>query len=93
MRFLRDPDESRGNVHNPRGEREARRGFAACRAGISRRFSMVRPGDPRRYTVSASVRCACSTSSPVNEVVPPDQEDAVREAVHSCPEQAISIEE
>jgi ferredoxin len=29
----------------------------------------------------------------VNEVVPPDQEDAVREAVQSCPEQAISIEE
>jgi ferredoxin len=33
------------------------------------------------------------TSSPVSEVVPPDQEDAVREAVDSCPEQAISIEE
>jgi ferredoxin len=33
------------------------------------------------------------TSSPVNEVVPTDQEGAVREAVHSCPEQAISIEE
>jgi ferredoxin len=33
------------------------------------------------------------TSSPVHEVVPPEQEDAVREAVHSCPEQAISIEE
>jgi ferredoxin len=33
------------------------------------------------------------TSSPVNEVVLPDQQDAVREAVHSCPEQAISIEE
>ena len=33
------------------------------------------------------------TSSPVYEVVPPDQQDAVREAVHSCPEQAISIEE
>ena len=33
------------------------------------------------------------TSSPVNEVVPPDQEDAVREAAHSCPEQAISIED
>ena len=33
------------------------------------------------------------TSSPVNEVVSPDQQDAVREAVHSCPEQAISIEE
>ena len=32
-------------------------------------------------------------ASPVNEVVPPDQEDAVREAVQSCPEQAISIEE
>jgi ferredoxin len=32
-------------------------------------------------------------SSPVNEVVPPDQEDAVREAVHSCPEQAITIED
>jgi ferredoxin len=33
------------------------------------------------------------TASPVNEVVAPDQEAAVREAVHSCPEQAISIEE
>jgi ferredoxin len=31
-------------------------------------------------------------SSPVSDVVPPDQEDAVREAVHSCPEQAIVIE-
>ncbi len=33
------------------------------------------------------------TSSPVNEIVPPDQEEAVREAAHSCPEQAITIEE
>ena len=33
------------------------------------------------------------TSSPVNEIVLPDQEEAVREAAHSCPEQAISIEE
>lgn len=33
------------------------------------------------------------SSSPVNEIVPPDQEDAVREAAHSCPEQAILIEE
>jgi ferredoxin len=33
------------------------------------------------------------TASPVNEVVPPEHEDAVREAVQSCPEQAISIEE
>ncbi|WP_099024422.1 ferredoxin [Mycolicibacterium palauense] len=33
------------------------------------------------------------SSSPINEVVPPDQEDAVREAAHSCPEQAIRIEE
>ncbi|GAC1405775.1 MAG: ferredoxin [Mycobacterium sp.] len=33
------------------------------------------------------------TSSPVNEVVAADQQDAVREALHSCPEQAISIEE
>lgn len=31
-------------------------------------------------------------SSPINEIVPPDQEDAVREAAHSCPEQAIIIE-
>jgi ferredoxin len=30
-------------------------------------------------------------SSPVNEEVAPGQEDKVREAVHSCPEQAISI--
>jgi ferredoxin len=33
------------------------------------------------------------TASPVNEVVPADQQDVVREAVLSCPEQAISIEE
>ncbi len=32
-------------------------------------------------------------SSAVSEEVPPDQEDAVREAVHSCPEQAILITE
>ncbi|MCK0176608.1 MULTISPECIES: ferredoxin [Mycobacteriaceae] len=31
------------------------------------------------------------TASPANEVVPADQEDAVREAAQSCPEQAISI--
>jgi ferredoxin len=30
-------------------------------------------------------------SSAVSEDVPTDQEDAVREAVRSCPEQAISI--
>jgi ferredoxin len=33
------------------------------------------------------------SSSPVSEVVPPEQEDAVREAAQSCPEQAIRIEE
>ncbi|MGV0794213.1 ferredoxin [Mycolicibacterium sp. XJ1819] len=33
------------------------------------------------------------TSSPVNEIVPAEQQDAVREAAQSCPEQAISIEE
>ncbi len=33
------------------------------------------------------------TASPVTELVPADQEDVVREAAHSCPEQAISIEE
>ena len=33
------------------------------------------------------------TSSPVDELVPADQEDAVREAVHSCPEQAITVED
>jgi ferredoxin len=33
------------------------------------------------------------TSSPVSEVVAPGQEDLVREAAHSCPEQAIRIEE
>lgn len=33
------------------------------------------------------------TASPVTEVVPSDQEDAVREAVQSCPEQAISVDE
>ena len=31
------------------------------------------------------------SSSPVNEVVPADQQDQVREAAHSCPEQAILI--
>ena len=30
-------------------------------------------------------------SSPISEDVPADQEDKVREAVRSCPEQAISI--
>jgi ferredoxin len=30
-------------------------------------------------------------STPVSEDVPVDQEDAVREAAHSCPEQAIFI--
>lgn len=31
-------------------------------------------------------------ASPTSEIVPADQEDAVREAAHSCPEQAIVIE-
>jgi ferredoxin len=31
-------------------------------------------------------------ASPASEVVPEDQEDQVREAAHSCPEQAIVIE-
>ena len=31
-------------------------------------------------------------ASPTSEVVPADQEDAVNEAVHSCPEQAIVVE-
>ncbi|CAN5580871.1 ferredoxin [soil metagenome] len=31
-------------------------------------------------------------ASAVNEVVPDDQQDAVREAAHSCPEQAIILE-
>lgn len=31
------------------------------------------------------------SSSAVNEVVPADQEGKVREAAHSCPEQAIMI--
>ena len=31
--------------------------------------------------------------SPVSEVVPPDQEGLVREGAHSCPEQAIHVEE
>ncbi|MCV7031773.1 ferredoxin [Mycobacterium sherrisii] len=31
------------------------------------------------------------SSSAVSEVVPADQEDRVREAAHSCPEQAILI--
>jgi ferredoxin len=33
------------------------------------------------------------TSSEVCEVVPADQEELVREAARSCPEQAIHIEE
>ncbi len=33
------------------------------------------------------------TSSAVCELVPADQEELVREAAHSCPEQAILIEE
>ncbi|OHV06414.1 ferredoxin [Mycobacterium talmoniae] len=32
-------------------------------------------------------------SSAVNEIVPADQEAAVREAAQSCPEQAINLEE
>jgi ferredoxin len=32
-------------------------------------------------------------SSPVGESIPADQQDRVREAVHSCPERAISIDE
>ncbi|MGW6117940.1 ferredoxin [Nocardia sp. NPDC055165] len=32
-------------------------------------------------------------SSPIDEVVPERQHDRVREAVHSCPERAISIAE
>jgi len=31
------------------------------------------------------------SSSAINEVVPADEQDRVREAVHSCPEQAIII--
>lgn len=31
-------------------------------------------------------------ASPASDVVPADQEDAVAEAAHSCPEQAIFIE-
>lgn len=30
-------------------------------------------------------------SSPISEDIPPEQEEQVREAVHSCPEQAISV--
>jgi ferredoxin len=33
------------------------------------------------------------SSSAVREVVPLDQEELVRESAHSCPEQAIVIEE
>jgi len=33
------------------------------------------------------------TSSAVCDVVPPDQEELVREAARSCPEQAILVEE
>ncbi len=33
------------------------------------------------------------SSSAIDEVVPPDREDQVREAAQSCPEQAIIITE
>ncbi len=33
------------------------------------------------------------SSSAVCDVVPPDQEELAREAAHSCPEQAILLEE
>ena len=33
------------------------------------------------------------SSSAVTEVVPPDQIELVREAAHSCPEQAILVED
>ena len=33
------------------------------------------------------------SSSATSETVPPDQEELVREAAHSCPEQAVLIEE
>ncbi|OBH40604.1 ferredoxin [Mycobacterium mantenii] len=33
------------------------------------------------------------SSSAVCEVVPPDQEELVREAAHSCPEQAIVVDD
>ena len=33
------------------------------------------------------------SSSAVREIVPVDQEELVREAAHSCPEQAIVIQE
>jgi ferredoxin len=33
------------------------------------------------------------TASPVDDIVPPERQDSVREAMQSCPEQAISIEE
>ena len=42
-----------------------------------------------RARIRSSSATLTARSSPVNEVVPADQEDAVREAVHSCPEQAI----
>ena len=31
------------------------------------------------------------SSSPISEMVPADQQDQVREAAHSCPEQAILV--
>ncbi|OBG74421.1 MULTISPECIES: ferredoxin [unclassified Mycobacterium] len=33
------------------------------------------------------------SASAINEVVPADRQDQVREAAHSCPEQAITITE
>ena len=60
-------------------------------------------GDPRRcqgHTLCAMIAPEMfvlsdldGSSSAVREVVPPDQEELVREAAHSCPEQAIVIDE
>jgi len=44
---------------------------------------------PEMFTLSE----VDGSSSAVSEVVPPDQQDRVREAAHSCPEQAILIEQ
>ena len=70
--------------------------------GTGKRIVKVRV-DPQRcqgHTLCAMIAADMftlsdldGTSSAVCDVVPPDQEELVREAARSCPEQAILVEE